>query len=184
MAQDPEATEVALDGNIYKAAVGTDPPAGTGDAWTGWTDVGYADVDDPFSIEPSFEKSEKTVWPGKKVVRSDLTRAWELKVKLVQATGTNLKLAFGGGTVEDLGGGDYMYHPPSAAENDEFALGWEIRDGDKIHRYIFYRCTLADSGAIAFNGDDLTTFDLTFTVLEPETGDAWNKISNDPAMAD
>lgn len=182
MALDATQVRVGVSGHLYVAPVGTAMPASTAAPWTSFTDVGFLTTDGP-SLTPSVESTEINGWQSSLPLRTIQTsRSLDLKANLQQMTGTNLKLTFGGGTVTDLGGGDYKYAPPALGETDERAAGLEVLDGDFIYRFLFPRLIVKDVGDIVFKKDEETHFDLTLSLLEPASGDFFDVISNDPAL--
>lgn len=183
MSLDATQVGVAVSGHLYVAPLGTSFPATTLAAWTSFTDVGYITVDGP-SLAPSFESQDIETWQSQQPLRTIQTsRALDLKANLQQTTGTTLKLAFGGGTVATIGGGDYLYTPPALGETNERAYGLEVLDGTDITRYLFPRAIVKDVGEIPFKKDEETHLDLTISLLEPASGDFFNIISNRAAMA-
>lgn len=184
MALDATQTRVGVFGRLYVAPVGTAPPAATATAWpAGWVDLGYLTEDGP-KLSPQVASKDVKAWQSFFPVRTIVTeRGLDVAFKLEQRNGTILKLAFGGGTVTALGGGDYKYAPPAASFIDERAFGIEVDDGTIIDRYLCYRGVVKDVGDLTFKKDEATTYDLKASLLAPATGDLWNLISNDPAMA-
>jgi hypothetical protein len=183
MSLDATQVRVGVSGHLYSAAVGTSFPTTTAGAWTGFTDAGYLTPDGP-SVAPSVTSQDIETWQSQFPLRTIQTgRPIDIKGVLQQTTGTNLKLAFGGGTVSSLGGGDYKYVPPALGFVDEHALGLEVIDGTFIYRFTFFRTLVKDVGEIVFKKDEEVKFDLTFSLLQPASGNAFEIISNDPALA-
>lgn len=183
MALDATQVRVGVSGHFYVAPVGTTFPTTTAAAWTSFTDVGYLTTDGP-AMTPSVASKEINGWQSRLPIRTLITaRSLDIKANLQQMTGTNLKLAFGGGTITSLGGGDYKFAPPSLGSVDERAAGLEVLDGTFIYRFLFPRLIVRDVGDIIFKNDEETHFDLTLSLLEPASGDFFDIISNDAAFA-
>jgi len=188
MPEDPTQLRVGLTGSILLAPVGTADPVATAGAWpAGWVNLGLVDEDGMPEFTPSTEVQEHRSWQRTFPTRYDVTgRSAELTFTLQQKSGTNLKLAFGGGTVVALAApGDFKYTPPApTAGLYEKAVGLEVVDGSIIDRYVLRRGFVSDVGAIAFKKDEITRFPLTVKPMEPAAGDVWLlAASNDPALA-
>lgn len=188
MGQDTSQLRVGLTGAIYLAPVGTAEPDATLGAWpAGWVDLGLVDEDGMPEFTPSTDVTPHRLWQKTFPGRYDVTgRSAELTFTLAQKTGTNLKLAFGGGTITALAApGDFKYAPPApTAGLYEKAVGLEVVDGAIIDRYVLRRAFVSDVGAIEFKKDTLTKFPLTVSPMEPDAGDVWVlAASNDPALA-
>lgn len=185
MAQDATQVRVGVTGALYTAPLGTSFPTATGTAWpAGWVDLGLLDDGGTPEVTPTRDVKDINAWQKFFPVRTVKTaEGMEWKFTLIQKSGTSLKLAFGGGTVASLGGGDYRFSPPAASFIDERMVGLEVDDGSIIDRFILARCFVTDTGAIAFKKDEAVSFQLTVRGLEPASGNRWELISNDPALA-
>lgn len=185
--QDTTEVRAGISGSFLSAPVGSDAPEDTSSSWDAdWTDHGILSEDGP-GVQPSMDKADFKGWQKTFPVRTTVTdRGMEYTVTLIQKNGQNLKLAFGGGEITDLGGGDYLYEPPQAQEIDYRMFGLEVLDGDIIDRYICERGIVSNIAAIPFKKDEPVKFDLTISVSSaPGQEDLpWHLISNDPAMAD
>lgn len=182
MAQDATQVRVGVSGRLYVAPVGTAFPASTAAAWTGFTDVGLLDAPGP-AMGAGIATSDIMAWQAYFPVRTVSTgRTMEWKFKLLQTTGTNLKLAFGGGTITSLGGGDYKYDPPAPGVVDERALGLEVIDGSLIYRWLNDRAILASIADVSASKDAAIMYDLVFRCLDSNLGKPWRLISNDASM--
>lgn len=184
---DATQVRVGVTGKLLVAPVGTTAPANTSGGWpAGWVDLGYGeDGGPPAEVRPNQTTKDFKGWQDYYPVRTVSTdRAMEWIFKLIQKSGTNLKLAFGGGTITSLGGGDYKFVPPAASFVDERAFGLEVTDGSIIDRFVLTRGLVSALAPVQFRKDDIVKFDLTIKALAPPSGsDPWTLISNDPAMA-
>lgn len=184
MPQDTSQVRVGVTGDIYVAPLGTTVPVDVG-AWpAGWVNLGLLDEDAPADMMPTRDITDIRAWQRLLPVRSVRTsEVMQYSFTLIQKSGTNLKLAFGGGAVAALGGGIFRFTPPAASFIDERMVGIEVVDGSIIDRYIARRAYLMDIGTVSFRKDQAVAFPLTMMVLEPASGERWEIISNDAAMA-
>lgn len=184
-----DTTEVraGITGSLLSAPVGATAPDDTSSPWGAeWTDHGLLSDDGP-TAQPSMSREGFKAWQEFFNVREVVTeRGMEYTFTLIQKNGHNLKLAFGGGTITDLGGGDFLYEPPATQDIDYRAFGLEVLDGDIVDRFINERALVVDLGAIPFKKAEPVKFEITVAVsAAPGAGDLpWRLISNDPAMAD
>lgn len=185
MTQDASQVRVGVTGAVYMAPLGTTFPTATGTAWpAGWVDLGIIDDDATPEVTPSRDTADIMGWQQFFPIRTVKTAdGMEWTFTLIQKSGTTLKLAFGGGSVASLGGGDYRFSPPAASFIDEHMFGIEVDDGAIIDRFIMARGIVTDTGAIPFKKDEAVKFALTVRGLSPTSGNRWELISNDPAMA-
>lgn len=173
---------VGVTGRLYVAPVGTAFPASTAASWTSFVDLGYLAEPGP-SMTPSIDTSDVMAWQSYFPVRTVATaRGMEWKFTLLQTSGTTLKLAFGGGTITSLGGGDYKYDPAAPGTVDERALGLEITDGSIIQRWLNDRAILSDIGDVSAAKDSNIGYEVTFRSLDSNSGKPWRVISNDAAF--
>lgn len=186
MGQDTTEVRAGLSGTLYVAAVGATAPTNTTSAWAaGWTDLGLLSEEGP-TVQPSMETKDFPAWQEFFPVRTTVTaRGMEWTFSLIQKNGTNLKLAFGGGTITDLGNDEYKYEPPATSDVDYRAFGLEVVDGAIIDRYVLERGLVTNIAAVPFRNDELVKFDLTVRAAAAPGADdlPWFLISNDTAMA-
>lgn len=184
MPQDTSQVRVGVTGSVWVAPLATTVPVDVA-AWpAGWVDLGLLDEEATPELTPTRDITDIRAWQRFFPVRSVKTsEGMEYTFTLIQKSGTNLKLAFGGGTVTNLGGGIYRYTPPAAGFIDERMLGIEVIDGSVTDRFIARRAYVVDTGTITFSKVAAVSFPLTVRVLEPTSGERWELISNDTAMA-
>lgn len=182
MAQDATQVRVGVSGRLYVAPVGTAFPTTTAGPWTGFVDVGLLAEPGP-AMAASVNTTDVMAWQAYFPVRTvNTSRGMEWKFKILQSTGTALKLSFGGGTITSLGGGDYRYDPPAPGVVDERALGLEVNDGAFIYRWLNDRAILASIGDVSMAKDASISYDLSFRSLDSNSGKPWRLITNDAAM--
>lgn len=182
MPNDNTQVRVGVTGKLYVAAVGTTFPASTAAAWTGFVDLGYLNDPGPM-MTPSVATNDIMAWQAFFPVRTVNTgRTMEWKFGLLQTTGTNLKLAFGGGTITSLGGGDYKYDPPAPGTVDERALGLEITDGSIVQRWLLDRAILSNINDLKADKANSIMYEVAFRALDANSGKPWRVISNDAAF--
>jgi hypothetical protein len=188
MTQDATQVRVGITGALYLGALGVTAPTATAGSWPGgWVDLGLLDEAKPAEMHPTQTTKDFYAWQTRLPVRTIQTQTGlEWVFTLLQKTGTNLKLAFGGGSITSLGGGDYKYTLPVAGINDEHAFGLEVTDGTVTDRWVLPRGLVSTRQPILFKRDEMVKFDLTVKALAPSGAPSGNwdlLVSNDPALA-
>lgn len=187
MAQDTLQVRAAPAGDLYVAAVGATEPSDVTTGWSAaWTNLGLISEDGP-TVQPGMDSTPFNAWQEFFPVRTVVSgRSMEWTFTLIQKNGTNLKLAFGGGTITALGGGLYSYDPPDPSAVDYRAFGLEVNDGGIIDRYVLRRGIVTAIDAVPFKKDEPVSFALTVSASAAPGADdlPWGIVaSNDPAMA-
>lgn len=159
-------------GQVYVAPVGTALPttsaASLNSAFVG---LGYITTDGvAFAAEP--EISEISAWQSRDPIRRDLIgQAKQFTFTLQQWNEENLPFVFGGGTVVDLGGGEYRYDFIEDDDAlDEHAIVVDLVDGSTRHRFAFHRGNVTDTVETSFVRESEAGLPVTFKVLSPSTG--------------
>ncbi len=184
MATDVTQVRVGVTGRILVAPSGTAFPTGSTTSFpAGWADLGFVDIAGPMMTpKPTFKDifAWQQLYPVRTLKTQETT---EWKFKIIQTTGSMLKLAFGGGTITSLGGGDYQFSPPVPGTIDERSVGIEVVDGTLQTRYLLHRGIVTATSAVNFKRDQAIDYEVAITALGVSSGDVWNVLSNDPAMA-
>jgi hypothetical protein len=170
-----DAGELIVGGNgqVYVAPVGTALPT-TGPAQAlnaSFFGLGYH-TEDGVSLAVTPQVTDFGAWQSRQPIRRELT-AQEITVSftLQQWNEETLQLAFGGGAVTDLGGGNYRYDFPEDSDQlDERSLVVDVADGSKDIRFVFPRGNITDAVSTQFQRSAAAVLPITFKVLEPEEG--------------
>jgi hypothetical protein len=178
---DSDQTVIAGTGEVYVAAVGTALPASTSATLAAaFNGLGYHS-EDGVSINSSVEIEEHRAWQSKHAIRRERgDEEFQVTFELLQWNEINVPLAFGGGTVTDLGGGQFKYVPPSETDGiEERTLIVDLDDGADRLRLIIPRGTVVEGVESQFARGTMSPLPITFKALEPETGgDAWHFLTN------
>lgn len=172
---DPDLSFVALDGDAFRAPVGTalpptNPLDDLADPW-----LPYGGIEAGLTIATEQDRNQKRIWNAPRgtiyrtITRSEVKRITfravehsEATVKTVQRGGTVTETAVGSGIFE------WTENPTGASEVFAFAL--DVRDGDKHLRYYWERVELESPPQEVFDGEDLVGWDITLTVLANDNG--------------
>lgn len=181
---DAAETVVAGTGQVYVAAVGTTLPANADAALAAaFVGLGYH-TEEGVSLNKAIEIVEFRAWQSRHPIRREReTEDFQLTFVLQQWNEETVPLAFGGGSITDLGGGQFKYVPPRDDEQlDERALVCDVDDGDRRIRFVVPRGTVTEGVESTFQRSEMANLPITFKALEPtEGGEAWYPLFNDAA---
>lgn len=177
---------VASNGQVYVAPVGTalptDEDSNLNNAFVG---LGYID-EDGVKFGDSKEITDFMAWQARQAIRREMTsQEQQVEFALQQWNENNVPLAFGGGSVEDTGGGTYRYRfPADGSPLDERAMVIDAIDGSNRLRFVIARGNVTEGVETQFAREQTAKLPITFKALEPlEGGEAVEFYSNGPGFA-
>lgn len=187
---------VGANGSVYLAPKGTALPDSISDPLNvAFVDAGYLTEDGvTFTDGKTLEsvRAWQSLYDLRKIVTGKDAMA---SFSLMQWSGANVVLAFGGGDVEEVvapvgptpgpaAPGEYRYHPPAPELIDERILAIEWADGDKDYRLIFRRGMVSENVETNVTRSAAALLPITFAILGEDGFDPWILDTNDPAFAD
>lgn len=172
--QDSTELVVASHGDIYVAPVGTTAPTAVDSALDpAFHSLGLISEDGvTITISPEIESF--MAWQRRQAVRRELVnQEIQAAFSLEQWNAENVILAFQGGQVVDLGGGEYRYDAPGGSEAlDERIMVIDWQDGpNSQHRMVFHRGNVMEAVEFQLVRNALAVLPITFGVLAPDEGD-------------
>lgn len=168
-------TEIVLGGTgqLYVAATGSTAPTTPSSslAASTWTGLGYT-TEDGVATSSSPEIQRFGAWQTKQDIRRERGKeSFTINATLLQWNESNLPFVFGGGSITDLGGGNYKFTPPtSSSALVEKSLVCDVVDGSNIVRIYIPRGTVVDGTDSTFNRSSLSTLSFSFEAMEPDDG--------------
>lgn len=184
-AQDSQETLVGQTGDAYFAPVGTALPANaTAAPNAAFYKVGYLSEDGP-TFRAGQEVQAYPAWQKKQPIRKDIAdNNVSISFALLQWNAENIKFAFGGGKIVDLGASGFRYDPPAAGDSlAENALILDVQDGGFVTRLVIPRGNIEEDVETQFQRSSMATLPITFSVIAPDDGALpWNLYSSDPAF--
>lgn len=164
---------VGADGGAYFAPLGTalpalgaDPDAALNPAFVG---AGFL-TEDGFTTSIGSEVTDFMSWQSLDPTRSERTgQVKSITFTMQQWNEENIVFAFGGGEVEDAGGGNFGYAYPEGDEAlEERSLVIDAIDGDVKFRFVFARVSVREPVDSQFQRAALGLLPVTARVLRPE----------------
>jgi hypothetical protein len=167
MAQDTDEFVVAGFGRLYVAAEGTAMPTAIDSRLDpAFYDLGYT-TEDGLSFAHTPEVSEWFSWQSKSATRRELTRIDQaLGFTLQQWNTRSFQLAFGGGSVEEIRAGSYVYSFPdeqSSLQTYSVVIDWQ--DGDKNYRLLAPAGNVTESVEVQLQRTELAVLPVSFRPL-------------------
>lgn len=185
MANNADNIVIGGTGTISVAPAGTTLPTTLDGALNAaFTEVGFV-TEDGVAFSDKREIDGVAAWQsGGRRVRSWVkARESALSAELMEWTGDNLVLAFGGGTVTHAGG-DFKFTPPT--EDDalaEYAVVVDIVDGAESYRIVVANAVVENEVKTSFSGEGAATLPIEFTVQDDGANDPWVVYSDNVAWA-
>lgn len=172
-------------GIVSVAPAGTTLPTTlTGALNAAFSPVGYITPDGvEFSDKRDIDGAQAWQSGGRRVRSWIKSRESKAALELMEWTGDNLILAFGGGTVTHAGS-SFKFTPPD--EDDalaEYAVVADITDGSESYRILIASAVVENEIKTKFSGENAATLPIEFTVQDDGTNDPWVVFSNNTAWA-
>lgn len=175
---------VAGSGQVWFAPVGTtlpdvgdDPTSGLD---TAFVPAGFLTEDGP-TLSVGSEVTDFMAWQSRTAIRREKqTQDIQFSFVLQQWNSENISFAFGGGSVQDEGGGIWSYTFPEADDAlDERALVVDAVDGDVNYRFVLPRGNVTEAVETQFTRTATAQLPVTFKALQPTTDDPIAYVNTD-----
>lgn len=172
-AQDTTELVVAGNGDLYVGPVGVELPEGPlDDLSPHFVKCGLVS-EDGATLTRTPEIQEFKSWQSRSPTRRELVgEEIQVAFSLQQWNAANFVLAFGGGEITDLGGGEFRYDfLGDQAQLAENALILEWADGAKHYRLVMPRGNVTDATETQLTRGALAVLPVSFKVLAPGAGE-------------
>jgi hypothetical protein len=180
MSGNADNTNLWLDADVYIATKGTPGPDDLTSPWgEGWGLVGLLDGEEGFTEAREAETSEHYAWGGKLFKRSKSKHKRTIKFVALEDNATTFKLVNPGSTRSTVAGvrTSKIKTPTSG---DQFAIGFETREGDKVRRRIAEITEVDEIGEIKESETDPTVYEITVVIFPDEDGTLYTTVETDP----
>lgn len=167
-------------GDIYFAPAGTTlPTSPTARLDAAFVQGGYT-TEEGVTLTFTPEITEHRSWQSSVPIRRDLS-ATDIAVRfsLIQYNADNLVFAFGGGTVEEVGGAFVYTFPGESAVLAENAVVVDWKSGSANFRIVIPRGNVSESVETQFTRTDMTVLPITVRALGG-TGNDVRILTDDP----
>jgi hypothetical protein len=173
-----DSTNAALwqNADVYIAASGTTGPANVSSAWaSAWTAVGLLDGEEGFTETREEDSADFYAWGGVLVKRTKSKHKRTIKFVCLEDNATVFGLVNPGSTRTTTGG--LTTASIKVPTNEEFAIGFEVRDGSKTKRRAVKRATVESIGEIKESESDVTMYEVTVTLYPDADGTLYTEVT-------
>ncbi len=161
---------VGANGTLYIAPAGTAGPVDITSAWTGFTNIGFAD-DTGVKLSRSMTTNTVQAWQSIAPLRYLITGvSLTAAFQLLQADKDIIPLYFGGGSITTQAAGKYLYNISSSPAVDERVFGVEWTDAALTYRFVMGRCMVTATGDTTIGRDDAIMWNFTISAMTPTSG--------------
>lgn len=180
MSGDTKETALWEGADVFIAPVGTDGPEDLTSEWgVDWAPVGLLDGEAGFVHTRDADTSEHYAWGGVLFKRSKSKHKRNVKFSALEDNATVFALVNPGSTrTATAGVRRSTIKVPTTAQ---FAIGMEVRDGDKIKRRYALTAEVEEVADITESETDPVVYEITAVIFPEADTTLWHEIETDPA---
>lgn len=179
MAGNTKNTALWQGADVYIAPEGTVAPTTTAEEWgEAWGLVGLLNGEEGFTEERDQDTSEYYAWGGILYRRTSSKHKRTFKFVALEDNDVVFQLVNPGSSRESALG--EIKSTIKVPEIRRFAMGMEVRDGDRIKRRIVGHAEVSEVGEIKESEEDTTVYEITVMVFPEADGTLYETIETDP----
>lgn len=180
MAGTAENTSLWLGADVYIAPEATAGPTDTTAAWgAGWEAVGLLDGEDGITEAREGDTGEHYAWGGLLYRRTSSKHKRTFKFVALEDNDTVFELVNPGSTrTTTLGVREAAVKVPVAGTR--FAIGFELRDGDRVKRRFALHAEVQEIAEIKESETDPTVYEITVVVFPEADATLYHIVEDDP----
>lgn len=166
--------------DVYIAPASTAGPADVISPWgTDWEAVGLLSGDDGITISRDEDSSEHYGWGNILIKKTRSKHKRMIKFVALEDNKTVFNLINPGSTYDDTTTPGLVKKTVKVPQIEEFAIGFELRDGDKVTRRSVLRATLDSPGVadITASETDPEAYEITVIILTETDGTLYQEVS-------
>lgn len=182
MAGDAKNTSLWENADVFIAPENTEGPTDLTTAWAAaWKAAGLLDGEEGITEEREEETGEKYAWGGILYKRTRSQHKRTFKFIALEDNETTFALVNPGSErTTSLGVRSSTIKVPKSAS---FAVGFEVREGDKIKRRFAKRAEVTEIGEIKESETEPTVYEITVVVFPEADGTIYRVLETDPITA-
>ena len=182
MAVDAKNTAQWQGADVYIAAVDTEGPNDTTTPWAaGWEAAGLLDGAEGFTEGRDEDTSESYAWGGILYRRTKSKHKRTFKFVALEDNKATFRLVNPGSERTTVDG--VRISRVVVPRSDSFAIGFELRDGDKVKRRLVKHAEVSEVGEIKEGEEDPTVYEITVLIFPEADGTLYTTVEDDPAAA-
>jgi hypothetical protein len=163
--------------DVYIADVGATAPTDVSSTWdASWEAAGLLNGEDGFVMSRDEEVAEHFAWGGVLVKKTRRNHKRTVQFTALEDNPVVFRLINPGSSapVTQSGLTTSVVKVPVV---EEFAIGFEVRDGNKIKRRTVKRATLEEVGEVTESESGLASVQITVVILTEEDGELYREVS-------
>jgi len=168
------------DADVYLADVDTEGPEDLAESWGSlWELVGLLDGSEGFTESREEETSEKYAWGGRLYRRTKSQHKRSIKFVALEDNKATFRLVNPGSTRTTVDG--VRRSKVVVPKSDAFAIGFELRDGDRVKRRFVKHAEVSEIGDVKDGEEDSTVYEITVLIFPEDDGTLYTTVESDPA---
>lgn len=165
--------------DVFIAEVGTDGPTDVTTEWAeAWKLVGLLDGEEGFTEERDQDTNEYYAWGGILYRRTSSKHKRTFKFVAIEDNDVVFDLVNPGSDRAHANG--LINSTVKVPVTKRFAVGMEVRDGDRCKRRIIGQAEVSEVGEIKESEEDPTVYEITVMVFPSADGTLYDTIETDP----
>jgi hypothetical protein len=166
--------------DVFIAPEGTEGPADVVTPWAAaWKAAGLLDGEEGFSESRDGDTSEHYAWGGVLFKRTSSKHKRTFKFVALEDNDVTFALVNPGSTRTSVGG--VRTGKIKVPKGYRFAIGFEVREGDKVKRRIVKHAEVQEVGEIKESESEPTVYEITVLVFPEADGTLYTTVEDDPA---
>jgi hypothetical protein len=180
MAGDATNTSLWDGADVYVALEGTAGPTDLASAWGAeWSPVGLLDGEEGFTEERDEDTGEHYAWGGVLYRRTKSKHKRTIAFVALEDNAITFRLRNPGSDRSSANG--VVTSKIKVPTGYRFAIGFEVRDGDKIKRRVVKHAEVEEVGEVKESETDPTVYEFTVVIFPEADGTLYDEIATDPS---
>jgi hypothetical protein len=172
-------TALWANADVYLADVDTEGPADLAAGWgSDWELVGLLDGSEGFTESREEETGEKYAWGGRLYRRTKSQHKRSIKFVALEDNRATFRLVNPGSVRSTVGG--VRTSKIVVPKIDAFAIGFELRDGERVKRRFVKHAEVSEIGDVKDSEEDSTVYEITVLIFPEDDGTLYTTVETDP----
>jgi hypothetical protein len=168
--------------DVFIAPVDSEGPDDLVTAWSGvWQGAGLLDGEEGFTEGRDEDTSESYAWGGILYRRTKSKHKRTIKFVALEDNAVTFRLRNPGSKRTASGG--VRTSKVVIPKSDAFAIGFELRDGDKVKRRTIRHAEVSEVGEIKESETDPTVYEFTVLIFPEADGTLYTDVETDTESA-
>ncbi len=164
--------------DVYIAEVGATAPTDVASSWSAsWQAVGLLNGEDGFVMARDEESEEHYAWGGILVKKTRSNHKRTIQFTALEDNPVVFALVNPGSDTPVTDSSSITTATIKVPQIEEFAIGFELRDGSKVKRRTVKRATLEEVGEVTESESGLASVQITVVLLPEADGELFKEVS-------